>query len=77
MRAPADIVHLPTLDMHAADQYGFCPFEILRRRGADVLVDEADRPMLGQIGGDQQQPLGRHESPDAAGQGIGIFECAE
>ena len=27
----------------------------------DILVDEADRPWLGHIGGDQQQPLRRHE----------------
>ncbi len=77
MRAAADIVHLLALDMHAADEHGFRPFEILCRRGADVLVDEAHRPMLRQIGRDQQQPLRRHEGLDAVSQGIGVFEGAE
>ena len=45
--------------------------------GADVLVDEADRPVGRQIGRDQQQPLRRHERLDAVGQRIGVFERAE
>src|SRR5665213_3578179 len=77
MRAPADIVHLLTLDMHAAHQHGFRPFEIFRRRFADILVDEADRPMLGQIGRDQQQPLWGHKRLDAGGQWVGILERAK
>ncbi len=74
MRAAADIVHLLTLDMHAADEHRFRPFEILRRRGADVFVDEADRPVRRQISRDQQQTLRRHEGLDAVGQGIGVLE---
>jgi hypothetical protein len=34
-------------------------------------------PMRGQIGRDQQQPLRRHESLNAVGQGIGVLERAE
>ena len=77
MRAAADIVHLLALDVHAADQHGFRPLEILRRSAADILVDKADRPVGGQIGRDQQQPLRRHEGLDTVGQRIGIFEGAE
>src|SRR6266851_6633083 len=74
MCAAADIVHLLTLDMHAADEHRFRPFEILRGRGTDVFVDEADRPVRGQISRDQQQALRRHESLDAVGQGIGVLK---
>ena len=45
MRPAADVVHLLALDVHAADEHGFRPFEIFLRGGADVLVDEADRPV--------------------------------
>src|ERR1700674_504685 len=66
-----------TLDMHATDEYRLRPFEVFRRGRADVLVDETDRPTGGEISGDQQQTLRRHERLDAVGQRIGMFECAE
>src|ERR1700761_3374091 len=77
VRAVADVVHLLALDVHAAHQHRFRPFEILRRRGSDIFVDETDRPMFGKISRDQQQPLRRHESLHAGGQRISVFESAE
>src|SRR3984957_12575143 len=77
VRPSADVVHLLTLNMHAADEHRFRPFEVFGRGGADIFVDEADRPVRGQIGRDQQQTLRRHEGLDAIGQGISVFECAE
>jgi hypothetical protein len=77
MSAAADVVHLLALDMHAADEHGFRPLEIGFGRGRQVLVDEADLPLLGQIGRKHQQPLRRHEGFLAVGQGVGIFERTE
>ena len=77
VRAAADIVHLLALDVHAADEHGLRPFEIFFGGGADVLVDEAYRPIRRHIGRDQQNALRRHEGLDARGQGIGVFEGAE
>ncbi len=45
MRPAADVVHLLALDVHAGDEHRFRPFEIFLRGGADVFVDEADRPV--------------------------------
>ena len=42
-----------------------------------VLVDEADLPGRRHRGGDDQQPLRRHEGANAVGQRIGEFEGAE
>lgn len=75
--AVADVVHLAALDVHAADEHGFGPAEILVGRDADVLVDEANVPVLGHVGSDQQQPLRRHERLHAVGERVGIFERAE
>src|SRR6185437_14192203 len=77
MRPAADIVHLLALNMHTADENGFRPLEVFRRRRADVFIDEADRPMRGDIGRDQQQALRRHEGLDPGGQRIGVFERSE
>jgi hypothetical protein len=54
MRPAANIVHLLTLDMHAADEDGLRPFEVFFSGRADVFIDETDRPVRGQIGCDQQ-----------------------
>src|SRR5262249_5338651 len=77
MRAAADVIYMLALDVHAADEDGFGPFEFFFGRGTEILVDELDLPFLRQIGRDQEQSLRRHESSDAVGQRIGIFECAE
>ena len=77
MRAAADVVHLLALDVHAADEHGFRPFEVFLGGGANVLVDEADRPVLREIGRDQQQALRRHERLHAVGQRIGVLERTE
>ena len=77
MRAAADVVHLLALDVHAADEHRLRPFEIFFGGGANVFVDEANRPVLRKIGRDQQQALRRHEGLDACGQGIGVFECTK
>jgi len=63
--------------LHAADEYGFRPFEVRRGGRGNVFVDEADRPIGGQIGRDQQQALRRHEGLNAVGQRIGVFQRAE
>ena len=77
MRAAADVVHLLALDVHAADEHRLRPFEIFFGGGANVLVDEADRPVRREVGRDQQQALRWHERLDAIGQGIGVFECTK
>ncbi len=77
MRAAADVVHLLALDVHAADEHRFGPFEVFLGGGANVLVDEADRPVRRQIGRDQQQALRRHEGLHAVGQRIGVLERTE
>src|SRR5690348_8641136 len=77
MGAAADVVHLLALDVHAADEHDFRPFEIRFGFGRQVLVDEANLPMRGQIGREHQQSLRRHESFLAVGQGVGMLERAE
>ncbi|MEY9448103.1 hypothetical protein ABIE82_005551 [Bradyrhizobium diazoefficiens] len=77
MGAAADVVHLLALDVHAADEDDFRPAELLFRGAAQVLVDEFDLPVLGQIGREQQKPLRRHEGADAVGQRIGMLERTE
>ena len=74
MRAAADVVHLLALDVHAADEHRFRPLEVFPRGGANVLVDEADRPVGREVGRDQQQALRRHESLHAIGQRVGVLE---
>ena len=73
----ADVVHLLALDVHAADEHGFGPFEILVRGGADVLVDETDFPVGREIGRDQQKSLRRHEGLHTTSQGIGVLKRAK
>ena len=69
--------YLAALDVHAADEHGFGPAEIIVGGDADVLVDEADFPVLRHVGRDQQQPLRRHEGLHAVGERIGVFKRAE
>ena len=75
--ARMDIADLRSLDVHAADHHRVGPGEILRLGACDVLVDEADRPVLGQIGRQHQQALRRHERLDVVEQGKGVREGAE
>jgi hypothetical protein len=77
MRARGDIVDLRRLDVHAADQHGVGPGEIGLGRVAHVLVDEADRPRLRHVGGNQQQALRRHERAHPFHQPIGMIEGAK
>ena len=77
VRPAANIVHLLPLNMHAADEDSLRPLEILGGCGPDIFVDEPDRPVFGQIGRDQQQPLRGHEGLNAVGQRIGVFERAK
>src|SRR5262249_35239920 len=74
MRPTADVIHLLTLDVHAADEHDLGPGEIVLGCRPDVLIDEANLPLLGQIGRNQQQTLRRHEGLHAVGQRIGVFE---
>src|SRR4029077_15980671 len=71
MRAATYVVHLLALDVHAADQHRLRPFEVLRGGGANVFVDETDRPVFRQICRDQKQALRRHEGLYAVSQWIG------
>ncbi len=77
MRAFGDVVDLRRLHMHAADDDDVGPFEFGRCGRADVLVDEADRPLFRHIGRDQQEPLRRHEGAHAFHQPVGVIERAE
>ena len=54
MGAAGDVDHLPLLDVHAADEHGLGPGEILGRRRLDVFVDEPHLPVGRQVGRDQQ-----------------------
>jgi len=52
--------------------------QLVGARGPGVLVDEARLPRLGQVGGDDQEPLRRHERARAAPeQRIRALERAE
>ena len=75
--AAGDVVNLRRLDMHAADQDGIRPREIGGAGRRDILVDEANRPLLGHIGRDQQQALRRHEGAHPPEQMIGVGKRAE
>ena len=65
MGAAQDVLHLRPLHMHAADEHDFGPFEIVRGRRLEVLVDEADLPIPRRRCGDHEKALRRHESADA------------
>ena len=75
--AAPDVLDLPPLHMHAADEHHLGPGEIVVAGRRHVLVDEADLPGRRHRGGDDQQALRRHEGADAIGQRIGEFERAE
>ena len=51
--------------MHATHENNVGPSEIRRCGALDILIDETDRPFFRQIGGDDEQALGRHEGPYA------------
>src|SRR5262249_34959745 len=53
------------------------PGEIGGVGGAKILIDEADRPSLGKIGGNDQEPLRRHEGAHAPHQPVGVRERAK
>ena len=75
--AAGDVVNLRRLDVHAADKDGVGPGQIVGAGRPDVLVDKANRPVRGHIGGDQQQALRRHERAHAPEQMVGVGERAE
>src|SRR3569832_1019704 len=54
MCSAANVVHLMPQNMHAAYEYGYRPLEVLRRGGANVYVDEANRPVFRHIGRNQR-----------------------
>ena len=47
MRPAADVVDLPALDVHAADEHRIGPGQLVGRGGRHILVDELDLPVLG------------------------------
>src|ERR687887_650535 len=55
MGARGDVTDLRRLDVHPAHQHGIRPGEVSGARFADVLVDEADRPLLRHVGRNLQQ----------------------
>ena len=59
--AAGNVMNLRRLDVHAADEHGVGPGEVLGACRRDILVDETDPPWLGHIGRNQQKPLRRHE----------------
>ena len=75
--ARADVLDLRLLDVHAAHQHHVGPGEVGLGRARDVLVDEAHRPGVRHVGGDQQEPLRRHEGAHPAHQRKGMLERAE
>jgi hypothetical protein len=75
--AAGDVVDAVALDVHAGNQHHIGPGEVLRRRAPDVLVDEADVPRSGNEGGDDQNPLRRHEALDVAHEQKRVVEGAE
>ena len=75
--ARGDIVHLRRLDMHAADHDDIGPGEIGSLSRRDILVDKAHRPGRRQVGGDQQEPLRRHEGAHPVHQTKGVGKRAE
>jgi len=77
VRAGGNVVDLRRLDVHAADHDDVGPLEFGRRRAADVLVDETDRPAFGHIGRDEEEALRRHEGAHALHQAVGVVERAK
>jgi hypothetical protein len=76
--APDDLVDLRALHVHARDEDDVGPGEVLARRGARVLVDEADLPGFGEIRGDRQEALRRHEGADPpTEERVSVLEGAE
>ena len=77
MGAAVQLVDEAALHVHAAHEHGVGPGEICVGRRRDVLVDEPHLPVARQIGGDDQQPLGRHEGAHAGDQRKGMLERPE
>jgi len=77
MSAAPDVLDLPPLHMHAADENNFGPGEIVIAGRRHVLVDETDLPGWRHRGGNDQQALRRHEGADAIGERIGELERPE
>ena len=78
VRAPDDVVDVRPLDVHPRRQHDVGPPEIRLGRALRILVDEPHVPRCGQVRGDDQQALGRHERPHAAAKKrIRVLERAE
>jgi hypothetical protein len=74
--AAGDVQHRLALDVHAADEHRVRPVELAIVGRADILVNEPNFPAFGQIGGDQQDALRRHERLHAH-QLVGMLEGSE
>ena len=58
MGAAADVVDLPALDVHAADEHRLGPGEIGRRPPRHVFVDEAHLQRRGSAAATTSRPCG-------------------
>jgi hypothetical protein len=65
VRAAADVADLGTLYVHAADEHGIGPLEIIGRRRPYVFVAKADLPSLGKCGRHHEKSLRWHEGAHA------------
>ena len=78
MGARDQVEDLRALDVHARGQHRVRPAEVGVRGAPRVLVHEAQLPRRGQVRGDDEKPLGRHERADAAAEErIGMLEGPE
>src|SRR6266481_1084937 len=63
--------------MHAADEDGVGPGQLLLAGRPDVFIDYPYLPARRQIGGDDENTLGWHEGAHPIHQRIGVLERAE
>jgi hypothetical protein len=64
--AAADVADLGPLYVHAANEHGIGPSEIVGRRRPYVFVSKADLPCFWQGGRRDKEALRRHEGAHAA-----------
>lgn len=75
--APMNVANLRCLNMHAADHHGVGPGELGFGCGRNIFVNNANLPGGRHVGSNYQEPLGRHEGPDAPHQPISMLKRAE
>ena len=73
--AAPDVADLLGLDVHAGDKHDVRPGKVRRGRECDILVDEADRPILRHVGRDQEETLRRHERLYPVHQLVGVLKA--